>query len=136
MTASYSFSISSGSTEACLCLDSEKEGGWEEELVENTPSTVQCLFNIFKALGSIPSTIKMKNKTKRELLGRQFSGSASRTESHHSGDSSSYTSLLLHGKEAGSTFLHHRLSCKHTELKKLTPLLAALLQGAHLTDSI
>lgn len=61
---------------------------------------------------------------------------ASRTEAHHSGDSSSYIALLLHGKEAGSTFPHHRLSCKHTALKKLTLLLAALLQGTHLTDSI
>lgn len=69
----YSFSTSSGSTEALL-LDSEKEGGWEEGRVENTPSTAQYLFSIFNALGSIHSTIKMKNKTKCKLLERQFLG--------------------------------------------------------------
>lgn len=78
----------------------------------------------------------MKTKQNGNCWEESFLVGAHRTEPLHSHDSSSNASLLLHGKEAGSTFPHHRLSCKHTARRKLSPLLAALLQEAHITDSI
>lgn len=40
----------------------QRRGGGEEERGESAPPSAQHLFGVFHALGSIRSTIKMKNK--------------------------------------------------------------------------
>lgn len=105
--------------------------------MENSPRLAQCMFSIHEALGSMPSTIRMKpkpNNKKMWTAGRMQSPVDAVLNRHHGSQSSPGIFLLLQKKETGSTFPDHTLSCKHTARQR-SGLLATPLSTEHILQA-